>query len=305
MVKVRAVIDIGTNSVKLTIAQVHAQGIRILQDTSQISRLGRDLATSGRIGEQSLIWNVELLKRLKTICDEHRVEEILCVGARTLRAASNATELKDRVFSETGIQINTLSERQEAQLTWLAAKELAAEHLGKVLVFDTGGGSTEFTLSEGESVIMQKSLPLGAVVLTDRFIQHDPISEAELKALQDYIQHSLAAAFPEPDRVFAIGSGGTPTTMAAVALGLQRYDAAKVHGFHLARGQISSQARDYRNLNLEHRKQLPGLPEGRADIILAGALIVQNVIKIFDLGGIEVSAKGLRHALIKGYPLKS
>jgi exopolyphosphatase/guanosine-5'-triphosphate,3'-diphosphate pyrophosphatase len=295
----KAVIDLGTNSLKLLIARVEGSEVEILQDVSLISRLGRDLATTGRIGEQGMQWNLEALRRFKGTCSEHGVDSILCVGAKTLRSATDAGEFTALVLKETGIEVRTLSERQEAQLAWEAARSLAESEDVKVLVFDTGGGSTEFSLGSGPEPVIQKGLPLGALVLTERFVRHDPPTDEEFQALDRYVFSSLGAAFPSAEKVPTIGCGGTLTTMAAVAMAQESYDQVRVHGFHLGRGEIARQVEVYRSLNLERKRNLKGLHPGRADIILAGAVIARNIVKVFDLGGITVSALGIRHALLR------
>ncbi len=296
----KAVIDLGTNSIKCLIAEVDEEEIRIHQDLMLTTRLGADLAKDGLIKENTWQSNIQALKQLKQICAQYHIaeENIVCVGAETLRKAANADEFKSKVQKETGWTLHILSPRQEASLSYRAAIALAPDDADQVMVFDTGGGSTEFSFGSQLHLYHQDSLPLGAVVLTQKFLSGDPISPAAVSKLQDHLNAVLSEAFPVPQKCLTIGCGGTVTSLAAIKLALSSFDPLKVQGSLLSDTVLSELVKLLLDSDLEQRKQIPGLHPDRADIIPAGALIVQAIMKHFALKEILVSARGIRHALL-------
>ncbi len=294
---VKAIIDIGSSSLKCVIARLQQGKTAILDDLNLVTKLGAELASSGNIGTASMDRNIQALQEIQAACNKHRVEEVICVGAETLRKAGDAAVFRDRVRSELGWELRTLSSDEEAQLTFQASSSMAPED-ALALVIDSGGGSTEFTFGVGGVIRAKHSLPLGAMVLTKRFIASDPASPDDLAALQRHIGATLQAAFPAPEQAFAIACGGSATSLASVSLALPAFDAARIHGFRLTEGEISRQVELYARLDNAARQDIVGLRKDRADIILAGAVLLQEILRRFGLKEITVSTYGLRHALL-------
>lgn len=294
---IRAVIDLGTNSLKCVIAEVGEGSIRVLEELLETTRLGGELATSGRIGPEAIRRCLSALGKFKRRCNHFKVEQAVCVGAETLRRAADAGELELLIQAELNWRLHTLSQQEEAALIYQASAPLAGAG-SPLLVIDSGGGSTEFSFGNGEAITGTHSLPLGAVTLTREFVASDPIAWEDLDALQQHVRESLRQTFPAPETRVTIASGGGLNALAAVALVLKPYDPQRVHGFRLSREEVLRQITLYGSLDLAARIHLPGLPSDRADIILAGAVLIAEVMGHFSLGELTVSTRGLRHALL-------
>jgi len=294
---VKAVIDLGTNSFKCVIARVEEGGNEILEDGVYPCRLGAELAATGSIGLAARARALAALRDIKLRCRRRGVQKLLCVGVQTLRQARDAEVFRELVFWHLGWDVRILSGDEEARLSFLAAAGLVQSN-ENVLVFDSGGGSTEFSLARGREILGQQSLPLGAVSLTRSFILADPATEAEFAALTAAIQTQLGGLFQIPPGTTLIACGGGVTTMAAVSLGLAEYSAQRVDGTRLDQAELDRQLGLYKKLNLVERKLIPGMDPHRADIILAGAAIVAAVLKRCRADSLLVSTRGLRHALL-------
>ncbi|MDP2173125.1 MAG: Ppx/GppA phosphatase family protein [Candidatus Cloacimonadaceae bacterium] len=296
----KAVIDIGTNSIKCLIADLNAGHIIPVLDIIRTTRLGADLHKSAIISPSSMQRSFEAIRELKELCNLYQAEKIICVGAMTLRLASNAEEFIHRVKTEMGLDIIVLLGDKEAELSFLAAAELAEYDSDEIMVIDIGGGSTEIAIGTKKQVTRVKSLCLGAVSLTTKLLHSDPPSPQELGSLQKQIQETLEKHYPDPKSYPGIGCGGTLTSLAAVFHSLNSYNAQIVHGTMLSREEIRRQIDIYMSRNLEERKHIQGLDPQRADIIIAGTAIIYGIMEHFSRSDITVSDRGLRHgALIK------
>lgn len=294
---VKAVIDIGSSSLKCSIARLEQGKITILDDLNLVTKLGAELAVSGNIGTASMDRNIQALREIQASCARHQVEEVLCVGAETLRKAGDAAIFQDRVHNELGWELRILSSDEEARLSFQASASMAPDD-ALALVIDSGGGSTEFTFGTGGKIREKHSLPLGAMVLTRRFIHSDPASPDDRAELKRHIGAALQAAFPAPEQALAIACGGSATSLASVSLALPAFDALRIHGLQLAESEIARQVELYASLDNAARQQLIGLRKDRADIILAGAVLLQEILRHFNLAEVTVSTYGLRHALL-------
>lgn len=294
---VRAVIDLGTNSVKCVIARLENGRVEILLELNKTTRLGSGIAETGKIGREGMERNLMFLREIARNCCEFQAEEVVCVGAETMRKAEDAEVFRALVKEEFGWELRTLSPEEEARLIYEASLTLAPPGI-ETLVFDTGGGSTEFTFGRNGEISSSYSLPLGAVTLTSHYISSDPISDADFAALAMHIEEQLSQNLPRQGAPFTIGCGGCLTSLAAVAMKLEVYDAEKVHGYVLAKAELERQLQLYRDLDGLGRKRITGLPAERADIILAGALVLLGIFRFYNLSRIWVSSRGLRHALL-------
>lgn len=293
----RAVIDLGTNSLKCVIASVEKGSFSVLRDFSQVTRLGECLQKSGSIGSDAMQRNLKSLKDIASICRELETEFLLCVGCATLRRSADADVFRSLVCKELGWQLHTLSAEEEARLTFAASAYLAPPDL-PCAVIDIGGGSTELAFGGSTGIHSGISLPLGAVTLTSGFIHSDPIKQNDLQDLQYYIRQQLAeVAFP-PQNTFAIACGGSATSLASVLLGLSVFDQELVEGKLLSKEELQRQIELYSVSGLETRKEIVGLDPDRADIILSGAILLQEIMLHFGWEQVAISTRGIRHALL-------
>ena len=293
----RAVVDIGSNSVKCLAAQGFGTNQQIIREFNQVSRLGAELEATGKIGAEAAERNLAYLAEIRSACMELEVGKILCVGAETLRRAEDAEHFARQLKCLAGWELRVLAPEEEARLSFEAASELAPAEEA-CLVIDSGGGSTEFGFGSRRQLKASHSLPLGALTLTRSLIQADPPERIELERLREHIQALLAEYFPGPDKIFGIACGGGVSSMAAVALALQTFHADQVQGYFLSVAEIGRQIVRYSSLREAQRARIPGLQPGRAGTILASALILEGIARHFQLEGFQVSSRGLRHALL-------
>ena len=294
-----AVIDVGTNSVKLHVGERHADGSwTTVVDRAAVTRLGEGIGASGEIGPEPMR---RTLDAIVAMVDEARgagVEAIAAVGTAGLRAAANGDELLDAVEDACGVRIEIIPGEEEGRLAYLAAKSGLGFARGALVVFDTGGGSSQFTFGAGDEVFEQFSVPVGAVRLTERHELDGPVSEEALAAALDAIAGELGCLDDRPTPDELGGMGGALTNLAAVKHGLAEYDPDVVQGTRLGSDEIDRQLELYRTRSADERRAIIGLQPARAEVILAGACVVRTVLAKLGCDSLVVSDRGLRHGLV-------
>jgi exopolyphosphatase / guanosine-5'-triphosphate,3'-diphosphate pyrophosphatase len=294
----RAVIDVGTNSVKFHIAERSADGTwRKVVDRAAVTRLGEGLQETGVLGAEPMRRTVQAIADMMEEATEHRASAIAAVGTAGLRMAPNGVELVEEVRARTGVRIEIISGEEEARLAYLAATS-SLPGSGSRVVFDTGGGSSQFTFGFDDRVDERFSLDVGAVRFTEKFGLDGPVSEDVLASALQAIEQDLARLDGRdlPDSV--VGMGGANTNLAAVNHQLADYDPDVVHGTVLDLAEIDRQIELYRTRTTEARRQVVGLQPQRADIILAGACVVRSVLSRLGVESLTVSDRGLRHGVL-------
>ena len=295
----KAVIDIGSNSIKLRVVRKQGDVLRTLVDTTEVVRLGKGLH-SGYLGEDVMRNGVSVVRRLVRLAGDMGARPRL-VGTMALRVARNASEFVRRVRERTGITIEILSGEEEARLAWMGAIHGLSVDSGDIAVFDTGGGSTEFIFGSDGKIARAVSIPIGAVRLTEKFFDADPVRPGAVAQAQKYIESMLRREefFPGASSSFSvIGLGGGVAAIASVKLALDVFNPEKINGTLLTRDDIDEQVALYAARTLAERMAIRGLPARRADIVLASACIVQSALKVLDVESFRVSINGLRHGLV-------
>ncbi len=225
-------------------------------------------------------------------------QAIVAVGTAGLRAAVNAADFLAVVTDGAGVTVEVISGEAEARLAYAAAVQGAGALTGPVAVFDTGGGSSQFTFGDAGRVDERFSVPLGAVAVTERFGLDGRVDGTTLDEARAAVAEQLARIAGRPART-VVGMGGAVTNLAAVRHRLARYDPEVVQGTSLDRAELGRQIELYRSLDAAGRRELPGVQPGRAAVILAGALIVDTVLALLGAGGLTVSDRGLRHGVLE------
>jgi exopolyphosphatase/guanosine-5'-triphosphate,3'-diphosphate pyrophosphatase len=296
-----AAIDIGTNSLLLTVARPGSDGrLVVLEDRSVITRLGEGLGQRGVLAE-------EAMERTLAVLGEFG-GAVLALGATAraagtsaLRRAENAQEFLAKARDALGVEVEVLSGEAEARLGARGAlSELPGVSPGEAcVVVDPGGGSTEvvYTSAGAASPVRALSLEIGAVRLTEAFVRSDPPAPAELEALAARARQVAAALEPARGRP-VVGVGGTATTLAALHLGLDRYDGARVHGARIGRDAVAALRSRLAALPLARREEIPCLPRGRADVAVAGAALLEALLDRLGVADMIVSDRGLRFGLV-------
>ena len=294
-----AVIDVGTNSVKFHVGEQTSDGAwRAVVDRAETTRLGDGLATSGTISTAAVERTTSAIAGMVEEASEHHARAIVAVGTAWLRTASNRDDVVAAIESATGVTVNTVSGEEESRLAYLAVRADLRLTEGALVVFDTGGGSTQFTFGHGAEVEDRFSVDVGAVRYTERFGLASAVSTDALQAALDAIASDLhrLEGRPAPDALVAMG--GAVTNITAVKLGLDPYDPDAVHGAILERADIDRQIEQYRSRDADGRRTIVGLQPKRADVILAGACIVRTVMEKLGQDRVTVSDRGLRHGLL-------
>jgi exopolyphosphatase/guanosine-5'-triphosphate,3'-diphosphate pyrophosphatase len=220
------------------------------------------------------------------------------VGTMGMRTARNSQQFIDVVQQRCGVRIEVIPGEEEGRLAYLAVKSGLGLAEGSLAIFDTGGGSTQFTFGRGSTVEEQFSLNLGAVRFTEQFGLGGVVSAEQLRAALDAISADLVRIEDRPSPGALVGMGGTITNIAAVKHGLARYDPDIVQGSVIGRAEIERQIELYRSRSLQERRTIVGLQPKRADVILAGACIVKTVMDKLHKDSLSVSDRGLRHGLL-------
>ena len=294
-----AVIDVGTNSVKFHMGERREDGSWVtIVDRAEVTRLGEGIAETGDIAPAAITRTLEAIAGMADEAHSNRAAALVAVGTMGMRSARNSADFITRVQERCGVTIEVIPGEDEARLAYLAAKAglgLAEEH---VIVFDTGGGSTQFTFGHGTEVDEQFSLDIGAVRLTAELGLGGPITRGQLDEALAAIagQFDRLDGVPSPDAL--VGMGGAITNMTAVMLGLAPYDPNVVQGAVLRRAAVDRQIELYRAYDVEARRQIVGLQPKRADVILAGACVVRTVMDKLGRDDLAVSDRGLRHGVL-------
>jgi exopolyphosphatase/guanosine-5'-triphosphate,3'-diphosphate pyrophosphatase len=294
-----AVIDIGTNSVKLHVGERRVGDVwRTIVDRAEVTRLGEGLRESGTLQPEPMRRTVEAVVGMVGEARRAGAAEIAAVATAGMRIARNSDELIATVQERCGVGIDVISGEEEARLAYLAATAELDVGTGTLAVFDTGGGSTEFTFGRARRVEERFSLDVGAASITERFGLAGPVSEEGLDAAFDAIAAQLDRLDGRSIPTKLVGLGGALTNLASVRHGLATYDSDVVHGTVLDRAEIDRQITLYRTRTAAERREIVGLQPGRAEVILAGACIVRTVLEKLSCDELTVSDRGLRHGLI-------
>ncbi|TIC88095.1 Ppx/GppA family phosphatase [Nocardioides sp. GY 10113] len=293
-----AVIDVGTNSVKLVLAERRDGRLHTLVDRAVVARLGEGLAETGALIAPAMDRAAAAIEEMAREARAGGPVEIAAVGTAGLRMAPNRDAFVDTVFGRCGVSVEVISGQEEARLAYLAAVstlDVDGEHL---LVFDSGGGSSQFTFGSPRQPGEQFSVDVGAVRFTERYGLDGPVDDGVLDEALAGIAADLdrLAGRPRPDAVIAIG--GTSTNLAAVRHGLADYDPDAVHGTRLDLAEIDRQIELYRARTADQRRELAGLQPARAEVILAGACIVRTILTLSGQDTVTVSDRGLRHGVL-------
>jgi exopolyphosphatase/guanosine-5'-triphosphate,3'-diphosphate pyrophosphatase len=295
-----AAVDIGSNTMKLLIAESEGPGaFGRVYETSRPARLGRGIAER-KLRESVMDSALETLGEFAALCRANRVDRIAAVGTSALRDAENRDDFLSRAHA-LGIPLEVIPGEEEARLSFLAVRRdphwRSAERL---LVIDIGGGSTEVIFGGRTRIESRVSLPLGAVRLTEAALHSDPPTVAEMAEAVRLAAAALEGLQAAGENYTVVGVGGTLTNMGRVAFGLGQADdnADRLHGARLTQFDVETQVERYAECSVEQRKRILGLDPSRADVILGGALILRQVMQRAAVESVDVSTRGLRWGLL-------
>ncbi|MCC8060567.1 MAG: Ppx/GppA family phosphatase [Clostridiales bacterium] len=292
------IIDIGSNSIKFFVGEKREDGtIATIIDENDIARLGEGLKDTGRISDEALERNAQSVAAFAAKAKENGAEQIISIGTMALRTASNSADFVKRVKELCDVDVQIIPGEEEARLSYLAILSGMPVPDGDLIIFDTGGGSTEFIFGKGTELVKRFSVNLGAIRITEKFFADDPVAEGSVEAAIRQIDEEFAAAGVEGKPVKLVGMGGTVTSMGAVKHKMVVYDPDVIQGSSLTRADIAEQIKEYSARTIEQRRELPGLQPKRAEVILAGACILQDIIDRLGVDELTISDRGVRHGL--------
>ena len=294
-----AVVDVGTNSVKFHIGERQADGRwETIVDRAEVTRLGEGLDDAGRLNDLPIERTVEAIAGMVDEAGREGVAAIAAVGTAGLRMAPNRDVFVDAVRERSGIEVEVIPGEEEARLAYLATKAGLQLGEGSLVVFDSGGGSSQFTFGRGEHVDESFSLNVGAARFTERYGLDRAVSESVLDEALEAIASDLSPldGRSTPDTI--VGMGGAITNLTATMHRLAAYDPEVVQGSVLGLAEIDRQIELYRTRSADQRREIVGLQPKRAEVILAGACIVRTVITKLGQASVRVSDRGLRHGLL-------
>ena len=299
MTKPKAVIDVGSNSIKLYATRAGPGGVlETLTDRVTVTALAAGLERRGRLSAEAMERSCRVICGFLRTAEGLGCREIRAVGTMALRAAENRQEFLARVRKACGLDIEIIPGREEARLAYLGASG-SFPFTGDPLVFDIGGGSTEFMTGRAGKADRLITLSLGALTLTEKYLASDPPLPREIRDAGEAIQALLEEGGLPGEVEGLIGIGGTLTTMGSVQQELPAYDPVLVHGFSLTRREVREQIRLFAGKTLAERRLIPGMAPDRAPVILAGALTVGEVMESLSAERVYISDRGLRHGVME------
>ena len=292
-------IDVGTNSVKFVIAERAENGSwSTVVDRAELTRLGEGLDDGGELRPEPIERTVEVVAAMVEEAREAGVAEIAAVGTAGLRIASNSATFLDGVRERTGVDVEVISGDEESRLAYLAVTSALDLGDNTLVVFDSGGGSSQLTFGRGDRVDERFSVNVGAVGFTERFGLDGVVDEQTLGAARDAIAADLDRLDGRPVPDVVVGMGGAVTNLAAVKHQLATYDPSVIQGATLEAAEVDRQIELYRTRTADERREIVGLQPKRAEVILAGALIVHTVLAELGRDRLTVSDRGLRHGVL-------
>jgi exopolyphosphatase/guanosine-5'-triphosphate,3'-diphosphate pyrophosphatase len=284
-----AVVDIGSNSTRLLVAEVEAGRVSELERQSRVTRLGRGVDLSGQLSAEAIEAACEAIADYVEICRETGVEKIEAIATSAVRDASNGSAFIAELRERFALSARVLDGEEEARLTYLGAtcEQPPSE---PTLVIDIGGGSTELIVGTGEEVAFHTSLQAGVVRHSERHISSDPPTALELEALAaDFRSLIESATAGAPAATACIAVAGTPTSLASVEIGLEPYDPKQVHGHTLSLTSIQRLLSQLASAPLSKRAEIVGMHPDRAPNIVAGVVILVEAMRAFGLKQVKVS----------------
>lgn len=285
-----AAIDIGSNSIRLLVAQTNGLEIKPICKELRTTRLGSGVDSSGLLSPRAMQATLEAVGRYKDKAISMGAADILVIATSAVRDAKNGESFIEKIRGM-ALDARILDGRQEAEMGFLGAV-LGCKHSGgSVFIVDIGGGSTELVLGNNLKMKKRESLGLGAVRLTERFVRNDPIDMTEMVEMEQYIMGIVTrdAKDIRPKASNMIGIGGTITSLAAMDQGMEEYDSDRIHNYVLTRAVVKNLLKKLSGMNIRERQKIPGLQYGRADIIVAGALILKCLMEHWGFEKLTVS----------------
>jgi len=294
-----AAIDIGTNSTRLLVKEIHGSSYLDLVRDMKITRLGENLDKTRVISDKAALRTCRAIEEYKEVINKSNVEKVKTIGTEALRKAENSGRFQNMVKEKTGLEVEVIDGLEEARLSFLGVTYLQETHLDKnILIIDIGGGSTEFILGTKRSgTVFLESIDIGSVVLTENIQPGKKNIDEAIHLVKTKLTKTLQRL--KDYKIFkVIGLAGTITTLASIDLGLVSYKREKIHLHCLSFSKIISMLKSFLEKDLEERKKIVGIDSRRADIIIAGTIILKVILEHLNIKKITVSENDILDGII-------
>ncbi len=296
-----AAIDIGTNSLRCIVVEIDPQeGFRILDDEKASVRLGEGLNQSGCISPAAQSRAIEALQRMCKIISGLGAQMIEAVATSAVRKANNQQEFLQAIKQETGLEIKVIDGEKEAELATLSVYHNFAMEQQRFAMADIGGGSVEIVIASGHHTETVTSLELGAVFLTEKFLPTDPPGDEDLRQLRKHIRKTLKKAGIDDSLAVGclVGSGGSMTNIGSMVMAMRGEQYESVHRYEVLHSEVIHLLAMLARKTQKERQNIPGLNPERADIILAGMILTDEMMRRCRTNLLRINAKGIREGLI-------
>lgn len=302
MDKLRAGIDIGTNTILLLIAKVEGERVsEVLHDEVRVVRLGQGVDQARAFSPEAMARAMACFREYAEILANYPGIDVRAVATSGSRDAKNSADFFQQVKAETGISIRVISGEEEALLSFRGAVPNHNAQPENIAVLDIGGGSTEVVGLDPVGKLFRFSFDIGCVRMQERFLKSDPPKDSQIQELRSFVKEELAAR-PEIFSMLRerklVGVAGTVTYLTAAALGLREFDPVEVDGAKLDKRDVHALIGRFRMMNTEQRLGIGGMDRGRADVIVAGALILEEILEAAHLESLQASVRGLRYGAV-------
>ena len=284
-------IDIGTNSMRLLVAEYIDGKLYNREKFVNTTRIGQGVDSEGYISEEAIERNIKALKEFSDIANEKGCEYIYCIGTSALRDSKNGNEFINLAKAETNVEVDIISGEEESNLGFIGVLQ-GLDDTNNILVLDIGGGSTEFILGDESGIKYAKSENVGALRMTEKFLATDPICENEFEDMSNFIEETISDTInilKEKNIRQIVGIGGTITSVSAINQELETYSMEKIHGSKVNEKELDNILQNLKKMTLNDKKNIKGLQPKRADIITAGVRILNIIMKKLEKENIIVS----------------
>lgn len=287
-----AAIDVGTNSMRLLIADYEDGNFKNREKRINVTRMGLDVDKNGIIGEGAIQRNLDSLDEFSSLARLEGCEEIWAIGTSALRDSKNSGEFVSKAAERSGIAVEIISGAAEADMGFVGVLQGLDRKDENILVVDIGGGSTEFIVGNKDGIKFIKSENVGALRMTEKFLRRDPVDTLEYGLMENYVSGEIDDTIDKVCKLNikkVVGIGGTITSVAAMLQEMEHYDMEKIHSSVIMYSEISQLLGSLKNMNLSEKRMIKGLQPQRADIITAGVGILEIILRMICFDRMAVS----------------
>ena len=284
-------IDIGTNSMRLLVADYIDGKLFNREKFINTTRIGQGVDSEGYISSEAIKRNIEALKEFSNLAKAKKCEKVYCIGTSALRDSKNKLDFIKLAKEEADIDVEIISGEEESNLGFLGVLQ-GLEDKENILVIDIGGGSTEFILGGSNGIRFCKSENVGALRMTEKFLEKDPVCQKEFEDMEAFIIETINKTLEKLKKETIksiVGIGGTITSVSAINQKLESYSMEKIHESEVCKKDLDIILQNLKNMTLSDKKNLKGLQPKRADIITAGVAILNIIMKNLEKENIIVS----------------